>query len=430
MFGYRNIVEDLVIEKLMESTDEHIPVILKADNCGCEDVEACVERMGGTIKHRLHIIDAVAAYLPPISVRSMAGERAISKIHFDDIVNKLMDIASVTVASDYANESGLTGKDVTVAVVDTGVYPHSDLTNPTNRIIGFRDFINNKTSPYDDDGHGTHVAGAVAGNGFASTGKYMGVAPDANIVGVKVLNEDGGGSISDVIAGIQWVIENKSRYNIKVMTLSLGTKAKKSYRDDPLCHAVDKASEHGITVVAAAGNSGPEESTINSPAISPNVLAVGACNDRNASSPRDCTMADFSSRGPTPDGLSKPDILAPGVNINSLSNKDNGYRALSGTSMATPIVAGCAALLYENNPRITTKEVKDLMMSNSVNLGYGPDAQGKGLVDLKKILGTINPGPERPERNPQENPKKNGGLSSIFGSWFFVILIVLLLLWI
>ncbi|SNS53425.1 serine protease AprX [Anaerovirgula multivorans] len=428
MFSYSNVVEDLVIENLLKSNGEHIPVIITGDDCECDDLEKCVKDLGGVIKHRLHIINGVAAYIPPVGVRSLSRESSINKVHFDDVVMKLMDKASVTVAADYANEHGLTGKNVAVAVVDTGVYPHSDLTTPNNRIVGFVDFVDKKTTPYDDDGHGTHVAGIVAGNGFASNGKYMGIAPDANIVGVKVLNKDGGGSISDVVAGVQWVIENKDRYNIKVMTLSLGTKAKASYQEDPLCKAVDQAARHGITVVVAAGNSGPDSSTINSPGISPNIISVGACDDRKAAKPEDCTIADFSSRGPTVDGLHKPDILTPGVDINSLSNKNNGYHSLSGTSMATPIAAGCAALLYENNPNLTPTEIKRMMTQNSINLGYDLDVQGAGLLDIKKIIGTSNPSPQPPKDIPQNGSRSPKGIFSIFDGWFFVILIVILIL--
>lgn len=275
--------------------------------------------------------------------------------------------------------------------------------------------------------HNTHVAGIIAGNGFSSNGKYMGIAPDSNIVGVKVLDKEGGGSISDVIAGIQWVIENKKRYNIKIITLSLGTQAKASYREDPLCKAVDKATEHGITVVAAAGNSGPKEGTINSPAISPNIIAVGACNDRSTLSPRDCKVPDFSSRGPTPDGIHKPDILAPGVKINSLNNKDNGYHSLSGTSMAAPIIAGCAALLCENNPNISPAEIKETMTRHSLSLGYQPDIEGAGLLDIKKIVETTKPLPQPPKKETSGKMKSPAGIFA-FAGWILVILIVVLIL--
>ena len=429
MFGYINIIDDLVVERLMAPGEEDIPVIITAKDCNCDDLELCIERMGGKIKHKLNIINAVSAYLPTPGVRSAARERNIHRIHLDDLAYKLMDIASVTVGSDMANEYGLTGRNVSIAVIDTGVYPHSDLITPTNRIVAFKDFVGNKTTPYDDDGHGTHVAGTIAGNGFASKGKYMGVAPDANIVGVKVLNQDGSGSISDVIAGIQWAIENKARYNIKILTLSLGTKAKGTYQDDPLCRAVDAATSAGITVVAAAGNNGPDRSTINSPAISPNIISVGACDDRNTGT---ISIADFSSRGPTPEGLIKPDIIAPGVKITSLKNERNEYHALSGTSMATPIVAGCAALLYEQNSAYTPQQIKALITQNAMPLGFNQQEQGAGLLDIKKIVSTldITPKPQTPKVNPSYPGRKptTGNFFSSFNEWFWIILIVILVL--
>lgn len=161
MFGYRNIIDDLVVERLMEAEGEDIPVIITAKDCECEDLEAFVKSLGGTIKHKLNIINAVAVQLPSVGVRSVARENIIEKIFFDDMAFKLMDIATVTVGSDYANETGLTGKNVGVAVIDTGVYPHYDLTTPVNRIVAFHDLINKKSEPYDDDGHGTHVTCSI-----------------------------------------------------------------------------------------------------------------------------------------------------------------------------------------------------------------------------------------------------------------------------
>ncbi len=423
VFGYRNIVEDLVVERLLMSNEDGLPIIISGKDCNCDDLESFVARMGGKVKYKLPIINSVAAYVPSLSVKSMAMDRVTEKIYLDDVAYKLMDIASVTVGSDFANENGLTGKNISIAVLDTGVFPHKDLTTPNSRIIGFKDFVGEKTEPYDDDGHGTHVAGIVAGNGFSSKGRYMGVAPDSNIVGVKVLGGDGGGSISDVIAGVQWTIDNKNRYNIKVMTLSLGTKPKGNHADDPLCKAVNAAVDSGITVVVAAGNSGPNASTITSPAISPKVITVGACDDRKTSSSNSIGIPDFSSRGPTPEGLKKPDILAPGVGINSLANKQSEYHTLSGTSMATPIVAGCVALLYENNPNITPSQVKDVLTSNARNLGLGADEQGFGLLNIKSIVNKIEP-----IKKPSKTYNNNSSSSLSSNNVFLIILIVIILL--
>ncbi|WP_192930318.1 S8 family peptidase [Alkaliphilus pronyensis] len=432
MFGYRNIMEDLVAERLMvsETDEEELPVIISAKDCECDELEEFIIKMGGKIKHKLKLINAVAAYMPTVGVKSVARDRFIEKIHLDDRAYKLMDIATVTVGSDYANEYGLTGKDVTVAVIDTGIYPHNDLVRPTNRIIGFKDFVGNQANPYDDDGHGTHVAGIIAGNGFSSRGKYIGIAPDANLVGVKVLDEDGGGSVSDVIAGIEWAIDNKEKYKIRVLTLSLGTKAKSTYQEDPLCKAVDAAVRNGITVVGAAGNNGPKKSTIDSPAISPNIISVGACDDRNGSDLSSITIADFSSRGPTPDGYTKPDVIAPGVGINSLSNDGNGYIALSGTSMATPVVAGCAALLYENNPSYSPNQIKSVITNTANSLGLPNQEQGSGLLDIRKILNSVSPSPKpkKPENSSPNYDNSYKNMHSGFQSWYFVIFIVILVL--
>src|SRR5699024_5700594 len=141
---------------------------------------------------------------------------------------------------------GLTGKDVTVAVIDTGIYPHADLIEPKNRIIAFKDFIKDQTEAYDDNGHGTHCAGDIASNGHQSDGKYIGPAPDASLIGVKVLDQDGGGRLSTIMKGITWCIKHKDEYNIRIISLSLGAEAFESYRDDPLSQAAQKAWHHGI----------------------------------------------------------------------------------------------------------------------------------------------------------------------------------------
>jgi len=208
-----------------------------------------------------------------------------------------------------------TGRGVTIAVVDTGIYPHPDFNVPNNRILAFKDFVNGRTIPYDDNGHGTHVAGDAAGNGFMSNGLYRGPAPDANLVGVKVLNQNGGGRTSDILKGINWVVENRERYNIRVMNLSLGNHATSDPENDPIFKAVERAVEVGITVVTAAGNEGPDKNSISSPGDNPLVITVGAVDDNNTPDPSDDRIPDFSSRGPTLVGVPKPDLVAPGEAI-------------------------------------------------------------------------------------------------------------------
>ncbi|MDN4071689.1 S8 family peptidase [Fictibacillus terranigra] len=320
----------------------------------------------------------------------------IKKIHHDREVKALLDKASPSIRADVLNSSGVTGKDVTIAIVDTGIYPHDDLKG---RITAFKDLVNEETDAYDDNGHGTHCAGDAAGNGFLSDGKYKGPAPEANIVGVKVLDKMGSGSLSAVIAGVQWCIDNKDKYGIRIISMSLGSEATQPAAEDPVVKIVEKAWQQGLVVCVAAGNEGPDDNTISSPGISPKVITVGAMDDLNTVDRSDDIPADFSSRGPTIDGLTQPDLLTPGVNIVSLrapgsyldklsksSRVDEDYCSLSGTSMATPICAGAAALVLQQNPDLSPDEVKEKLLDSAEDWGFPGNTQGKGYLDVSKLI--------------------------------------------
>ncbi len=207
-----------------------------------------------------------------------------------------------------------TGRGVGIAVIDTGIYPHPDFNMPHSRVVAFQDFVNGSTLPYDDNGHGTHTAGDAAGNGFMSGGIYRGPAPEANLVGVKVLDKNGNGTTSNILKGINWAVENKDQYNIRVINLSLGSSQRWAHRkQDPIQQAVEKAVDAGIVVVVAAGNEGPYPGTISAPGDNPRVITVGAVDDRNTPDPRDDRIPAFSSRGKS-DSM-KPDLVAPGEGI-------------------------------------------------------------------------------------------------------------------
>lgn len=235
--------------------------------------------------------------------------------------------------------------------------------------------------------HGTHVAGIIAGNGYSSRGKYSGIAPESNILGIKALDSEGSGNTSNIIAAISYAIETKDQYNTKVINLSIGSPANNNCSKDPLCKAVDEAIKAGIVVVAAAGNSGPNEKTILSPGIHPSVITVGASDDKRTIDTRDDIIASFSSRGPTNDGVKKPDLVAPGVNISSLSNsKLDGYKPLSGTSMATPFVSGTVALMLNMDGTLSSKDIKKKLINSCIDLKDSIDNQGAGLVNLQKLF--------------------------------------------
>jgi serine protease AprX len=295
-----------------------------------------------------------------------------------------------------------TGRGVTIAIVDTGIYEHPDLKG---RIKGFKDLVGGKRKPYDDNGHGTHVAGCAAGDGTSSQGRYKGAAPRAELVGVKVLNKTGSGSMSTMLAGIDWVIANQVQYNINIMSMSLGGKPQGGCAADPLCQAVERAWDAGIVVVVAAGNDGQDgPGSVSTPGISPKVITVGAMDDRGSPGRADDQLAAFSSRGPAPDGVTKPDILAPGVNITSLRSprsyldKANGsarvgewYFTLSGTSMATPIVSGIIAQILEDRPSLTPDTVKARLLATAEDRGLPANDQGRGYVNADRALLTDAP---------------------------------------
>lgn len=290
-----------------------------------------------------------------------------------------LDVATRTLGVRELHELGFKGKGVGVAVLDTGIAPHPDMQG---RIVAFHDEINHRTDPYDDHGHGTHVSGTVAGDGSLSKGYYEGVAPEASLIGVKVLSGQGYGTISGIVRGIQWVIENKDEYNIKVMNLSLGGSVAEAAKDDPMVQAIEAAKAAGILPVIAAGNSGPFGETIGTPGNAPGALTIGALNDGNTPWTFDDGIAMFSSRGPTPiDGFAKPDVVAPGAGITAPS-AGGGYTRMSGTSMASPAAAGVAALLACAHPDATPDELKAAMMETADRVwGFSSKAQGQGRVD-------------------------------------------------
>ncbi|MFW5647268.1 MAG: S8 family peptidase [Acetivibrio ethanolgignens] len=297
-----------------------------------------------------------------------------------------MDRVSKIIHLDWARKRGIYGKGVCVAIIDTGIAPHPDFIYRKKRIVDFYDVLRGRIEPYDDSGHGTHVAGILAGSGVASAGRYMGVAPECSLVSVKVLNRKGNGSIADVLAGFDWVMRNKERYNIRILNISVGTAIDKDYSEDSdLVRGVNELWDAGIVVVAAAGNNGPLPQSIGSPGNSRKVITVGASDDDVLVELDGSRIKDYSSRGPTKVCIKKPDIVVPGSNIVSCSYR-GGYTVKSGTSMATPIVSGAVALLLSRYQDMTPLEVKLRLKTRAVDMGMPHGKQGWGLLDIEKLL--------------------------------------------
>lgn len=372
-----------------------LPVIIGTEG-DCAQVHGALKEHGCKVSHGLKDLPFICTRAHARALQALCECDGVTRIWPDMEVRALLDTA-VPAAGAVRAVSRYSGRGVTVAVLDTGIYPHPDLRD---RITAFHDVIAGRTAPYDDNGHGTHVAGCAAGDGGSSEGRYRGPAPGASLVGVKVLNKVGSGSMSGLLAGIDWVIQNRDRHGIDIMNMSLGASAQAGCANDPLCQAVGRAWQAGIVAVVAAGNEGPGFRTVATPGINPQVITVGAMDDRNTPDRADDLLAGFSSRGPTPDGQTKPDILAPGVQITAarspgsyIDKQSPGarvgqwYLTLSGTSMATPVVAGLCALLLEAEPALSPDEVKGRLKATAQDRGLQPDEQGAGYVDADRALG-------------------------------------------
>ena len=275
----------------------------------------------------------------------------------------------------------ITGKGVTVAFLDTGIGIHPDLQG---RLLAFRDFQMGKKYPYDDSGHGTHVAGICCGSGLLSKGQYAGMAPGAGIVSAKVLDRNGNGLREQVLSSVAWILENKKKYSIKILNVSVGAVNSMESRNNILTEGMEQAWDAGLVVVVAAGNMGPDSGSVTIPGTSKKVITVGAYDD--CAFPGKC----YSGRGPTRECVCKPEITAPGSNITSCSSTwhmdGRKYCVKSGTSMAAPVVSGAIALLLEKEPHLTNVEIKMRLKNCARNLNLPKHQQGWGMIDVNLLL--------------------------------------------
>src|SRR5437016_1772017 len=410
-----------------------VDVIIQFNQAPTDVHHQKVHSKGGVLKSKMDLIKGAHYSVPVGSLDALADDPDVAYISPNRPLSgtSTLDYGAESVNAPVAWQQGLDGTGVGVAVIDSGVTAVGDLywwipANQTygSRVVYSQNFVPGATDASDQYGHGTHVAGIIAGAGWFSTGSnfthtFKGIAPNANIINLRVLDQNGAGTDSSVIAAIQTAISLKSTYNIRVINLSLGRQVYESYTVDPLCQAVEAAWSAGIVVVAAAGNQGRNDSagtegygTIAAPGNDPYAITVGAMKTANTPARVDDTIASYSSKGPTAyDFVVKPDIVAPGNQVvstlapnapllstptdvylseyssstttstgsggNTKNNKKNStssltantispsYMRLSGTSMATPVVSGAAVLLLQQNPNLTPDQVKARLMKTA-----------------------------------------------------------------
>lgn len=359
------------------------------------------------VKYSLPAFGYYVVEVPEPDYHKIAGLTGVRAVHMTARIaaqscensNFAKPVCSGSSVYSAVKNEGLTGKGVGVAILDTGISPVDDFCVPENRIAAFTDFINGYETPYDDNAHGTHVAGIVGGNGVCSGGKYSGIAPECNLIGVKILDRDGNGDTAEVLAGIQWVITNRERYNIRILNLSIGTGDHGS--ETPLIKAVEAAWDRGIVICAAAGNNGPAPNTVTSPGISRKVITVGSSDDQSSVEIWGDTLVNFSGRGPTSECIIKPDIIAPGSNIVSclcttpnITGKKKAefkavgenYAKMSGTSMSTPMVSGAVALMLQKHPHLKPNDIKYMLAVSAASLNRPKNHQGWGALDIENFL--------------------------------------------
>jgi serine protease AprX len=375
----------------------------------------------------LPIVRGFAATVTASQVRALAAQPAVAQVELNRGVHAYNDSAQLSfgVAKARNDDAALDGNignpatyepgDVVVAVIDSGIdAAHLELDD--GKVIAFANCLNQPNpmncttlAAFDDNGHGTHVAGTIAGDGEAASGRFRGVAPGAALVGVKVLDANGQGNFDGVIAGINWAVQNASTHGIEVLNLSLGADGCFNADEGLVSQAVNQAVVAGLRVFVAAGNAGPDLCTVGAPGVATSVVTVGAMADMGTriDPPNRWRpgfgLAPFSSRGPTFDGVIKPDVVGPGVDITSAAaGTGNGFVAEQGTSMATPFVAGVAALMLDHDPTLTPAEIKSALVSTAVDWGNGgidqlpgtngPDVDyGSGRLDAYAALMAVDP---------------------------------------
>ena len=420
---------DPALRALMASDPQKVlPVIVEMEPplppfLGAANVNRALEaldllRLYGIPVAALSLIDAAAGFANAAGIDALSLVPTVAFVHQDATVgpqpsaappvppaapDQVSGVYPRVVRADKVWQQGITGGGVTVAILDSGVAADADLVQPDNRLLASVNFADERLTS-DPGGHGTHIAGIVAGNGTRSGGQFTGIAPQANIVDVRVLGNTGSGRISSVVRGIEWVLAHRAAHNIRVINLSFGAPANLSYRADPMSAAVEIAWRRGLVVVAASGNGGPARDTVLTPGIDPYAITVGATDDRGTLGRGDDLLAWFSAWG-SPDSNAKPDLVAPGRRIVSLrvpgSALDtlfpervvvaqNGatYFRLTGTSMATAVVSGAAALLLAGRPNLTPDQVKALLVGTTQPYGEDsgqvlpdPIADGSGLLN-------------------------------------------------
>jgi len=393
--------------------EQIVQVIVQKRDPG-EELNALIQQLGGDVTYELSIINALSAQVPASSLPALATSPLVRLLSIDAPVesagllmaknNKKGNTDAIPATNNYLETlnvrpvwaMGLQGQGIGVAVIDSGISPSNEFTSIKATVT----FNAGATTTNDLNGHGTHVAGILAGTGANSGGAYRGIAPGIDLISLKIGDDQGMATESDIVAAMQWVLENKAAYNIRVVNLSVNSVVEQSYHVSPLNAAAEILWFNGIVVVTATGNktaTNGYEPVLAAPANDPFVITVGASDEKGDSRRKNDSIASFTAYEETADGFVKPDLMAPGVNIVSVLSADSAwsvthgdrmttdgnYFRLSGASMATPMVSAAVALLLQAEPALTPDQVKYRLLQTAGKVGKGKYLDVYALITQK-----------------------------------------------
>ncbi|HYE09888.1 MAG TPA: S8 family serine peptidase [Patescibacteria group bacterium] len=362
-------------------------------------IESRLKRMGLKIKYTLPFISGICGTIPVSKFGNLCGIIEVEKIFYDSRAHLMGSHHGLKTEEDIEQAvktkfSYLNGKGITVAFIDSGVYPHTDLVKPRNRIVEFKDFVNDLNTPYDDNGHGTACIGA--GFGASMDGKFRTAAYETNIICAKAFDKFGTGFYSDILAAMQWIVDLKEKFNIKITVLPFGT-SNFSPDFDILSLASEKLWKSNLFVCTCTGNLGPYDSSITSPGVSAFSYTSAACSTIELP-PR---AAYFSGKGPVYNKCDKPDVIMPGVDIETLNSEVSyipskkgtakggklsiQYTKYNGTSIAASFTAAAAALAYQKLGNLSPDDIKSILRACTVSINEIKSIQGAGIINIKKL---------------------------------------------
>lgn len=397
LLGFNKKIDPNIRNYMKINMKRKIPIIIcYKDNL--KMIKSKILYNGGKIKHEYQHVKAVSCEMSPYSVDKLSEIPEISYISIDHKASLTLKNAAEAMGIKHARVFSLTGKGIGIGLIDSGVFPHPDLTLKRNAISFFYDLINGFEKPYDDNGHGTFSSGCIAGSGTLSSNTCGGAAPDSNLCVIKAFDASGNGFMSDIIKAMDVLIDLKDKYNIRIICLPFEFPYLNKMKVNPLEKIITNALEADIAVITPSGNLGPQPYSIYFPGNIKDVITVGgcSCNDNNIKNYR---ISSYSGRGPTHDGTPKPDIVAPSTAITSLASNisynpgarikpgiKNPYTTMSGTSASCALIAGVCALILEKTPELKPCDLKSVLTLSTLSIGENKFSQGNGLMIFDKIL--------------------------------------------